>query len=350
MSKHGVQSADGGCVFQLGGPCPPAREMLNGTGFEFPTRIRRFLICVCLVGMAGVCVAFAFPSPISATQDISVTVETTEIPFSKDDGLGFGVPFIDKNNRVQVPVRKTLEALGATVDYNASDRIVTVALDGVVLRFEIDGKARLNGESYEIDTSATIRDGRTYIPVRYAVEPFGYLVKWDSLKRDVLIRKALREIWRLPPTEAGLSMGLNGPIGLTFVGYPYEGKIEEWEFYGYDRPSVMIINRTDFNSGEDIVFEPMDFEYRIFRVTVKEDELLYSKPFPRFSGTLPAGTFTSCSIELPFWNRENLPPGDYKVQLVFPEDFVYRVSGSETLRYLPVRSNMYNEFYEFQIL
>jgi hypothetical protein len=327
--------------------------MLNGAGFGFSARIKRFLICACFVGTAGVCLAFAFPSPVFATQDISVTVETTEIPFSKDDGLGLGVPFIDENNRVQVPVRKTLEALGATVDYNASDRIVTVALDGAVLRFEIDGKARLNGESYEIDTSATIKDGRTYIPVRYAVEPFGYSVKWDSLKRDVLIRKALKEIWK-PPAEAGLSMGLNGPIGLTFVGYPSEGKIEEWEFYGYDRPSVMIVNITAFesddNSGEDIAFEPMDFEYRIFRVTVKGDELLYGKPFPRFSGTLPAGTFTDCAIELPFWNRENLPPGDYKVQLVFPEDFVYRVNGSETLRYLPVRSNMYNEFYEFRIL
>jgi hypothetical protein len=140
---------------------------------------------------------------------------------------------------------------------------------------------------------------------------------------------------------------LNGPIGLVFPG-PY-GEIPDGEFYSYDRPSVMLVNAADFDSGEDIILEPIDFEYRLFRVTDKGDEQVYSKAFPRFSGLLPAGTFTVCTIELPFWNRENLTPGAYKIQLVFPEQFVYRFTGSEVLHYLPVGANMYNEVYEFSI-
>jgi hypothetical protein len=138
-----------------------------------------------------------------------------------------------------------------------------------------------------------------------------------------------------------------GPIGLVFPG-PY-GEIPDGEFYSYDRPSVTLVNAADFDSGEDIIFEPIDFEYRLFRVTDKGDEPVSGKAFSRFSGILPAGTFTSCMIELPFWNRENLMPGTYKIQLVFPEQFVYRLAGSEVLHRLPVSENMYNEFYEFSI-
>jgi hypothetical protein len=127
------------------------------------------------------------------------------------------------------------------------------------------------------------------------------------------------------------------------------GEIPAGEFYSYDRPHITLVNTADFNSGEDIIFEPVDFEYRLFRVTGKGDELLYSKTFPTFSGLLPAGTFTDCAIELPFWNKESLSPGDYKIRLAFPEHFVHRLAGSEALRYLPIQSNMYNEFYEFTI-
>jgi hypothetical protein len=313
------------------------------TIFKFLTKTRRFLGCACLIAPIVVFTAFSFSAPVFATHDVSVRVEGIDVQYSEADG--FGAPFRDENSRVQAPVRRTLETLGAIVEYDAADGVVTVTLNDTALRFEINGKAWLNGELYETDTSATIIAGRTYVPVRYAVEPFGYSVKWDAAERNVLVRRAVDEAWT-SPSEAGLPMSmLNGPIGLVFPGP--SGEIPVEEFYSYDRPHIMLVNTADLDSGEDIAFEPIDFEYRLFRVTEDGEEPIYSKSFPQFSGVLPAGTFTECTIELPAWSRENLTPGAYRIQLVFPEQFAYRLAGDETLRYLPVRPNMYNEFYEF---
>jgi hypothetical protein len=307
--------------------------------------MKRLLICIFPVAALVVSILIAFSTPVFAARDVSVSIDGINVPYSEKDG--FGTPFIDGNNRVQAPVRRTLETLGAIVEYDAAGGIVTVTLNDTALRFEIDGKAWLNGELYETDTSATIIAGRTYVPVRYAVEPFGYSVKWDAADRNVLVRRAVDEAWT-SPSEAGLPISmLNGAIGLVFPGP--SGEIPAGEFYSYDRPHITLVNTADFDSGEDIAFEPIDFEYRLFRVTDKGEEPVSGKAFPRFSGVLPAGTFTECTIELPAWNRENLTPGAYKIQLVFPEQFAYRLAGDETLRYLPVRPNMYNEFYEFSI-
>ncbi|MDR1159396.1 MAG: copper amine oxidase N-terminal domain-containing protein, partial [Syntrophomonadaceae bacterium] len=260
------------------------RMVVSMVAFKFFARTKRLLICIFPVAAVVVSMAVVFSTPVFAARDVSISIDGIDVPYSEADG--FGAPFIDGNSRVQAPVRKTLETLGAIVEYDAAGRIVNVTLNDTALRFEIDGKAWLNGELYEIDTSATIIAGRTYIPVSYAVEPFGYSVKWGAAERNVLVRRAVDEAWT-SPSETGLPMSmLNGPIGLVFPG-PY-GEIPDGEFYSYDRPHIMLVNTADFDSGEDIVFDAIDFEYRLFRVTDKGDEPVSGKAFSRFSGILPA--------------------------------------------------------------
>jgi hypothetical protein len=41
-----------------------------------------------------------------------------------------------------------------------------------------------------MDTAAVIADGRTYAPVRYLAEYFGYVVKWDGTTRMVCVDPA----------------------------------------------------------------------------------------------------------------------------------------------------------------
>ena len=40
-----------------------------------------------------------------------------------------------------------------------------------------------------MDTAAVIIDGRTYAPVRYLAEYFGYSVEWDGMSNTVVIKK-----------------------------------------------------------------------------------------------------------------------------------------------------------------
>jgi hypothetical protein len=291
--------------------------------------------------------------PAHAAHDVSVIIMGDKVSFSGDDG--YGMPFIDSNNRVQVPVRKLAKRLGAAVEYDSSGKIVTITLNDIILKFEINGKAWLNDEIYEIDTPAKIVAGRTYVPARYVFEPFGYTVKWDSMRYEILARPLIQERWTIHPSGSW-PMFLNGGLGMVMGNQIME--LNEQDFW-YDSADIMLYNLAyeDFDGPipadgityRDIILEPIVFEYRLFRVTDKGDVLMFSKPFPQLSGLIPAWSFASCTIDLPFWSRENLPPGHYRAQYVFPDEIVYRFADSDDYHSMSVRSSMYWEFCDIWI-
>ena len=296
-----------------------------------------------LVIMILMCLIAATGTAYNENQ-ASVSIDGDLIAFDQSSGY----PFIDANNRTQVPFRQTLEAIGARVDWEADTGTAIAEAKGIIIRVPI-GESHIyrNGERVENDTDSLIKDGRTYLPIRIVLEAFGYSVKWDSNACMVLVRQAVDETWSSPAEAGNVSM-LNGLIGLVFSGP--DAELEEWEFFSFDRPHIMIYNLSHFlGSPEEVIMEPIEFEYRLFRVSDCGDELLYNKPFPAFSGNLPAETFVTCAIDIPYWTWENLIPGSYKIQLVFPYNFVFRFAGDDTVRYLPVKPNMYNESYEFII-
>ena len=185
----------------------------------------------------------------------------------------------------------------------------------------------------------------------YLIINGGFTVINEEIPADIDVADAQNPVddnYWCAPVKAGTPVSiLNNLVGLIFSG-PFEDVIE-YVFYSHT-PYIVIHNRAEYESGTDIKLLPVEFEYRLFRVTAMGDELLYSKPFPKFSGILPAGTFVSCSIKIPFWPHENIAPGTYKVQLVFPENFEYQLPEDDTVHYLSIRDNMYNEFYEFNVI
>lgn len=99
-----------------------------------------------------------------------------------------GFPFIDSNNRTQVPLRITMESLGAEVDWNQDTQTVVVEKDDIKVEVPI-GKSYLirNGQQIPHDTTAIIRGDRTYIPIRAVLEAFGSEVGWQSETQTVTI-------------------------------------------------------------------------------------------------------------------------------------------------------------------
>jgi len=119
-------------------------------------------------------------------QYISVILNDRELVLLKEDG--YGVPFIDANNRTLIPLRKPMEAIGAVVSYNANSRVVTVIKNDITVKVTIDENTiDINGKKVAMDTKAIIKDGRTYIPLRAIFDAFGYDVKWHGSSRTVLI-------------------------------------------------------------------------------------------------------------------------------------------------------------------
>ena len=96
------------------------------------------------------------------------------------------------NDRTFLPFRAVLEAIGAEVGYDAETSTVSAKRDGVDMSMVLgqntaavtqDGQTR----TVEMDVAAYVKNGRTYVPVRFVAEAFGCNVGWDANSRTVII-------------------------------------------------------------------------------------------------------------------------------------------------------------------
>jgi hypothetical protein len=98
-------------------------------------------------------------------------------------------PYI-KSGRTMVPVRFISEGLGADVAWNASEKKVTINLDGKeVLLYIGKNYGYVAGKKVSLDAPPEIKSGRTMVPVRLISEGFGASVAWDAPTKTVSISK-----------------------------------------------------------------------------------------------------------------------------------------------------------------
>ncbi len=96
-------------------------------------------------------------------------------------------PYIE-NSRTMVPVRMITEKMGYDVLWNPANRIVTIYSPQRRVVLTIDKEIALVGDdTVRMDTPAVIRQDRTFVPIRFVSENFGYDVDWDNDTRSVLI-------------------------------------------------------------------------------------------------------------------------------------------------------------------
>ncbi len=98
-------------------------------------------------------------------------------------------PYIDTNSRTMTPFRVVGDALGLTIAWDSAAREASFSDGTRTIWFPIGSTAARTSEgtTVEMDTSAVIVNGRTYAPVRYLAQYFGYSVGWDAPTRTVKI-------------------------------------------------------------------------------------------------------------------------------------------------------------------
>lgn len=135
--------------------------------------------------------AFELPAPkdsgAASTDAIRVTVNVNGSEVQWTDA----VPFIDANGRTMVPLRAVGDALGLSVGWSDEAREASFTDGAKAIYFPIgstEARAGLMG-TVPMETAAVIIDGRTYAPVRYLAEYFGYSVEWDGMSNTVVIKK-----------------------------------------------------------------------------------------------------------------------------------------------------------------
>ena len=89
-------------------------------------------------------------------------------------------PFISQN-RAMVPLRLVSEALGATAEWDAENRVAYIHKDDVTLRVPT-GQPLPDGMGLP-----EMRNNRVLVPVRYVIENFDALTLWNAVDREVTV-------------------------------------------------------------------------------------------------------------------------------------------------------------------
>ncbi len=141
-----------------------------------------------------------------ANSNISVYVDNQQVHFDKAPVL--------KNGTVLVPLRKTFEVLGATVDWDNDMQTITSTKNSDTLYMQIDNSiAYRNGEKINLTTPPTFSNGTTYVPLRLVSETFGATVSYDDLMNSVSI--TTNQIFYMPePNEP-----FRKPTKYTWIGH-----------------------------------------------------------------------------------------------------------------------------------
>ena len=130
------------------------------------------------VALTGVAFAENFPSG-------SIVINGAKVRFNHSNGRPVNI-----NGRLQVPIRIMADYLGYETGWDAATKTATVKGEGSEIKLKIDSpRATINGVSAYIDvredgkpvlsTTATVREGRTYVPLRFVTETLGCEVKFE---------------------------------------------------------------------------------------------------------------------------------------------------------------------------
>jgi len=114
--------------------------------------------------------------------------------YVNDTLMTMDVAPIIRESRTLLPIRYVAEALGADVEWNATERKVTISFKETTIELWIDkNTAKVNGEYKLIDatnpkvTPIIIPPGRTMLPIRFIAENLGCLVEWSDQLREVKV-------------------------------------------------------------------------------------------------------------------------------------------------------------------
>lgn len=90
------------------------------------------------------------------------------------------------DDRTLIPVRAVSEALGASVDWDGDNQLVTITKDNKTIKLYINQTtAYINNSPCSIDIPAEVINNRTMVPLRFVAESMNLTVNWDGATRTV---------------------------------------------------------------------------------------------------------------------------------------------------------------------
>lgn len=220
-----------------------------------------------------------------------ITVGGTKIYCDKTE-----LPFIDENNRTQVPVRAISNAFGKKVIWHESAKVVTISTygdkEGGTIEFAIGSdEMTKNGEKIKMDTKTQIVDGHTYVPLRYLGEALNCDVEYTEADRfaDIIVTRT-SDFAGFNQTDSitvwgNIESAFHEGGGLGSIR-PFEG--EEPDLNGTMIRKYNVVFMSQEKSNEKYMEVDVYWDTLYNKTYAKIDNVLYSanESFPRFLDSL----------------------------------------------------------------
>lgn len=104
------------------------------------------------------------------------------------NGQELETPALIENERNLVPMREVFEKQGASVQWNETEKSVTVKKNEQIVKVYVDREASfVDGHLFKMDVKPKIFKNITYIPVRFISESLGNSVTWKKENNTVII-------------------------------------------------------------------------------------------------------------------------------------------------------------------
>ncbi|WP_010251980.1 stalk domain-containing protein [Acetivibrio cellulolyticus] len=93
------------------------------------------------------------------------------------------------NNRTLVPIRSIIEAMGGNIAWDGNERRVDIILKGKTIKLWIDKTESIVGtEKKALDVAPAIIKERTMLPLRFVTENLGATIEWNDTEKKITIR------------------------------------------------------------------------------------------------------------------------------------------------------------------
>jgi len=130
-----------------------------------------------------------YATPDSGSYEISISMKLRSHQATiNQETVRLDQPPVIKNGRTFVPLRFISEALGASVKWEPSDKSIHFENGKKKGKLFLNQKrAFVNGQAIALDAAPFISNGRTLVPVRFVCEVLGYNVEWNESQKEVII-------------------------------------------------------------------------------------------------------------------------------------------------------------------
>lgn len=129
-----------------------------------------------------------FPNSNIVKSEILLTVNSKIAKVNGKNKTLLAAPYV-KSGTTLVPIRLISEELGASVQWKASNQSIKIVMDGTVVDMRVGSRfVTVNGSTRTLPMVPEVKNGTTFVPVRFISEEYGRSVTWNAKSQQILIK------------------------------------------------------------------------------------------------------------------------------------------------------------------